>query len=338
MGKVAMLSVLTLLFVLGIVGYSLNRRTGDAVKNYSGYYDEDVARNIATSAVEIYILNLKNSPNLLGTFTIPSIMEGSATVDIVQKIPGNKDTLLMSSVGTYNGATDTVRNELYAVHGQIPPILGAVGMSTGKTATISITGNALTSGQDMNLNGTPASPAHSVAGIAINLTNPSTNVSISASASVKGNGTVSPDTERVPTLPDYTAFANEMIRLAKVYTGQTFSSSSTPLGTDSSPQISYITGNSMMTGTFSGSGILIINGDLKMSGQFTFHGLIIAYGTTNISIQTTGQSVLYGAMVIAGDNTSYSQAGNSTIQYSSQALNEAADQVIGKYLIADWWE
>ncbi|MCL5268098.1 MAG: hypothetical protein M1469_08340 [Bacteroidetes bacterium] len=338
MGKVAMLSVLTLLFVLGIVGYSLNRRTSDAVKNYAGYYEDDVARNIATSAVEIYILKLKDDQTLLGNFTIPAIMNGEATVNISQKIPGNSDTLLMTSVGIYNGATDTVRNELYAVQGQIPPILGAVGMSSGKSATIKISGNALTSGQDVNLNGTPVSPAHTVAGIAINLTNPSNNVSISATASVTGNGAVSPDTERVASLPDYTSFADEMIRLAKVYTGQTFSTSSPSLGTDNSPQISYITGNSTMSGTFSGSGILIVNGNLTMSGQFTFHGLIIAYGNTNISIQTTGQSKVYGAMIIAGDNTSYSQSGNSTIQYSSQALDDAASQVIGRYLIADWWE
>ena len=338
MGKVAMLSVLTLLFVLGIVGYSLNRRTNDAVQNYAGYYDGIVAKNIASSAVEIYILKLKDNPSLIGTFTIPAIMNGEATVDIAQKISGNNDTLLMSSVGAYNGTTDTVRNELYAVHGQIPPIYGAVGMSAGKSATIKISGNALTSGQDVNLNGSLASPPHTVAGIAINLTNPSNDVSISATASVTGNGTIDPDTERVANLPDYTAFADEMIRLARVYTGQTFSTSSPALGTDTSPQISYVTGNSTMTGTFSGSGILIVNGNLNMSGQFTFHGLIIAYGNTNISIQTTGQSTLYGAMIIAGDNTSYSQAGNSTIQYSSQALDEAANQVIGKYLIADWWE
>jgi len=93
-----------------------------------------------------------------------------------------------------------------------------------------------------------------------------------------------------------------------------------------------------MTGTFSGAGILIVNGNLNMSGQFTFHGLIIAYGNTNISIQTTGQSVLYGAMIIVGNNTSYQQSGNSTIQYSSDALDRAANEVIGKYLIADWWE
>ncbi len=338
MGKVAMLSVLTLLFVLGIVGYSLNRRTSDAVNNYAGYYEEDVARNIATSAVEIYILKLKDNPSLLGDFTIPSMLGGAAQVNISEKIPDDDDTLMMTSTGTYGTATFTVKNELYAVMGHIPPILGAVGMSTGKDATIKISGNALTSGKDVNLDGSAVVPANSVAGIAINLINPSNNVSISATASVTGNGTVDPDTERVPTLPDYTTFADEMIRLSKVYDGQTFSSSSSPIGTDDHPQISYITGNTMMTGTFSGSGILIVNGDLTMSGQFTFHGLIIAYGNTNISIQTTGKSILYGAMVIAGENTSYSQSGNSVIQYSSEALDDAASKVVGKYLIANWWE
>lgn len=338
MGKAALLSVLTLIFVLGIVGYSLNRRTTDAVKNYSSYYENDVARNIATSAVEIYILKLKDNPSLSGNFTIPSMLGGSATVDIADKIPDDDDTLLMTSTGTYGAATVIVKNELYAVTAHIPPILGAVGMSSNKDATIKITGNALTSGKDVDLDGSPAVPAQSVAGIAINSINPATNVSISATAMVTGNGAVEPDTERVPTLPDYTSFANEMIRLAKVYSSQTFSTSSTPLGTDAKPQISYVTGNSTMSGTFSGSGILIINGNLTMSGQFSFHGLIIVYGNTSISIQSTGESSLLGALIIAGNNTSYSQSGNSTIQYSSQALDKAASRAVGKYLIADWWE
>ena len=75
-----------------------------------------------------------------------------------------------------------------------------------------------------------------------------------------------------------------------------------------------------------------------MSGQFSFHGLIIAYGETNISITTTGQSNVYGAVVLAGTNTSYTQSGSSIVQYSSSAIKNIANKTVGKYLIADWWE
>lgn len=345
MGRMAILAVLTLLFSLSIIGYNMNRRATSAVGNYTGYYSGTRAHDIAASAAELYILKLKNNPTMRGTYSIDPILGGTASVNI-DTISGvydtsantNLDTLLMTCIGDYNNATDTVVNKLYPVPITIPAIHGAVAMSAGKSASISISGNAQTSGIDMNPGGTPVVPADSVPGIAINTVAPSSNVTVSATASVKGNGSLNPDTARVSGLPDYTSFANEMIRLAKVYSGQTFSSSSAPLGTPSSPQISYITGNTTMSGTCSGYGILIINGNLTMAGQFTFQGLIIAYGQANISIQTTGQSNVYGAVVMAGTNTSYSQSGKSVVQYSSSVIKSVQSSTIGRYLIEDWWE
>lgn len=345
MGRMAIIAVVTLLFTLSIIGYNINRRADSAVKNYAGYYDETRARDIASSAAEIYIRKLAVNPSLRGTSTIGSLLGGSATVNI-DSVVGvydvgagtNLDTLLMTTVGEYNDVTDTIVNKLYPVPITIPPIEGAIGMSAGQSASVKISGNAQTSGIDMNPDGTPVTPADSVPGITINSTVPSSNVSVSATASVTGNGTLNPDTARVTSLPNYTSFANEMIRLAKVYSGQTFSSSSPPLGTPSAPQISYITGNTTMSGTCSGYGILIINGNLTMSGQFTFQGLIIAYGQASISIQTTGQSTVYGAVVIAGSNTSYTQSGKSVVQYSKSVIKNVQQATVGRYLIEDWWE
>ena len=203
MGRMAIISALTLVFALAIIGYNINRRSTDAVNNYVGYYDYTCARDIATSAVEIYLLKLKENPTLRGAFSISSIMGGSAVVNIVELVSGTLDTLRMTSVGTYNTVVDTVINKLGAVPITIPPISGAVGMSTGRSASIKISGNAQTSGVDKNLNGTPVSPADSVAGIAINLTSPSGNISVAATATVTGNGSISPDTERVASLPVY---------------------------------------------------------------------------------------------------------------------------------------
>lgn len=345
MGRMAIIAVVTLLFSLSIIGYNINRRASAAVQNYAGYYDETRARDIASSAAEIYIRELAVNPSLRGTSTIGSLLGGSAivTIDSIVGVYDSSagahlDTLLMTSVGLYNEDSVTIVNKLYPVPIVIPPIKGAIGMSAGESASISITGDAQTSGIDMNPDSSALASPDSVAGIAINSSDPSDNVSISATASVKGNGALSPDTARVSGLPDYTGFANEMIRLAKVYNSQTFSSSSAPLGTPSSPQISYVTGNSTMTGTCSGCGILIINGDLKMSGQFTFQGLIIAYGQTSISIETTGQSMVYGAVVIAGQNTSYTQSGKSIVQYSSSVIHKVQETAVGRYLISDWYE
>lgn len=331
MGRMAVIAVLTLVFSLSIIGFNLNRRATDAVKNYVGNYDQTCAEDVATSAAEIYILKLKDNPSMTGTFAIDSILGGSATVDIAQLAT---DTLKMTSIGTYNTFSDTVKNKLYAVPVNIPPVFGGVSMSASKSASLTVSGTATISGVDKNPDGTLASPPDSVAGIALNST--ASSGSISLNNNINGRGTVTPDSEIVSNLPDYTSFADEMIRLATVYTGQTFSSGT--LGTDTSPQISYFTGTTKITGPVTGSGILIVNGNLDMSGQFTFHGLVIVYGSGSITVTQTGTSSIYGGVVLAGTNTSYVQKGTSLVQFSSSALNNVRNRTVGKYLIADWWE
>lgn len=331
MGRMAAIAVLTLVFSLSIIGVNINRRATDAVNNYVGSYGTTVAEDIASSAAEIYILKLKDNTSLLGTFTIDPIMGGSATVTIAAV---SADTLTMTSVGTFNTFTDTVRNKLYSVPIDIPPLLGGVSMSTGNTASVSVVGTAEISGVDTNPDGTPAFPPDSVAGLALNYT--ASSGSMSLNMNIKGKGKIYPDSERVSNLPNYTAFADQMVRLATVYTGQTFSSGS--LGNDANPQITYFTGHTKITGTVTGSGILVVNGNLDMSGSFTFHGLVIVYGSGSISVTQTGTSAIYGGVVLAGANTSYTQKGTSLVQYSSKTIKDVRDNTVGKYLIADWWE
>lgn len=331
MGRMAAIAVLTLVFSLSIVGVNLNRRATEAVNNYVGDYGRTAAEDIASSAAEIYILKLKDTPSLQGTFTIDSIMGGNATVIITSV---STDTLTMTSIGTFNTYTDTVRNKLYAVPIDIPPLAGGVSMSTGNSASVTVTGTAAINGIDTNPDGSLASPPDSVAGLALNSTAPTG--ALSLNMNIKGKGKIYPDSERVTNLPDYTSFADEMIRLATVYTGETFTDAT--LGTDSKPQITYFTGNTKITGSVTGSGILVVNGNLDMSGSFTFHGLVIVYGSGSISVTQTGTSAIFGGVVLAGDNTSYTQKGTSLVQYSSKAIKDVRNGTVGKYLIADWWE
>lgn len=345
MGRWAIIAVLTLLFTLSIIGYNVNRRADAAVSNYTDYYSYTRAQDIATSAAEIFIRKLDQSPYMRGTFTINPLLQGYATVEIdsiigvYDSLAGQKlDTLMMTSIGVCNGDSAVIMNKLYPVPLQIPPILGAVGISAGKSASISIGGNATTSGVDTNvING--SSPADSVAGVAINSTTSSSNITVNEN--VFGKGGLIPDTTRVSNAPDYTAFANAMIRLATVYSSQTFSSGT--LGTDSAPQISYFTGDTKITGPVTGSGILIVDGSLDISGKFNFHGLVIVYGATTISTSTVsytqeGTSDIYGGVIVAGNNTTYKQTGNALVRYSKAAIQNVQDKTIGEYLIMDWWE
>ena len=345
MGRMAIIAVVTLLFSLSIVGYNMNRRATSAVNNYVDYYSRTRAEDVASSAAEIYIRKLNEDPSMRGTFTISPLMQGSATVEI-DSITGvydsaagqSLDTLLMTSTGVYNDDTDIVMNKLYPVPLGIPLPPGAVSISAGKSVSIMIGGNATTSGVDTNvING--STPSDSVAGIAISPSTSSSNISVNQN--IYGKGGMVPDTMTVSNPPDYTTFANAMIRLATVYGNQTFSSGT--LGTDASPQITYFTGDTKITGPVTGSGILIVNGSLNISGNFNFHGLVIVYGATSISTSMVGftqegTSDIYGGVVIAGNNTSYQQTGNALVRYSKAAIQNVQDKTVGKYLIMDWWE
>ncbi len=346
MGRFAIIAVITLLFSLSIVGYNMNRRATSAVNNYTNYYSETRAEDVASSAAEIFIRKLNEDPTMRGTYTIDPLLQGSATVRIdsitgvYDTLAGQAlDTLMMTSVGVFDGDSDVIMNKLYPVPLQIPTPPGAVSMSAGKSVSIEIGGHATTSGIDTNvINGSPA--PDSVAGVAINSATPSSNISVDDN--VFGKGGMVPDTMRVSGTANYTTFANAMIRLATVYSGETFSSGT--LGTDLAPQITYFTGDTHITGPVTGSGILIVDGALNISGQFTFHGLVIVYGTTTISASSTssytqeGASAIYGGVVVAGENASYSQQGSALVRYSSAAIQNVQDKTVGKYLIMDWWQ
>jgi hypothetical protein len=71
-----------------------------------------------------------------------------------------------------------------------------------------------------------------------------------------------------------------------------------------------------------GQGLLLIDGDLVISGSFEFSGLIVAKG--GIKISGTGNKItgaLLAQDVAIDDQNSIS--GNTTLQFSSCALNKA---------------
>jgi cytoskeletal protein CcmA (bactofilin family) len=77
-----------------------------------------------------------------------------------------------------------------------------------------------------------------------------------------------------------------------------------------------------MSGGARGQGLLLIEGDLEITGNFEFTGLIVAKG--GIKIAGTGNKItgaLLAQDVDIGDKNSIS--GNTTLQFSSCALNKA---------------
>jgi hypothetical protein len=86
--------------------------------------------------------------------------------------------------------------------------------------------------------------------------------------------------------------------------------------------IIHAKGNLHITGG-QGQGILLVDGDLTLAGNFWFAGMVIVRGT--LRTQGSGAGVLGAVMAanIALDEEASSTLGNSYIQYSSCALQQA---------------
>jgi hypothetical protein len=82
--------------------------------------------------------------------------------------------------------------------------------------------------------------------------------------------------------------------------------------------IVHALGNVRITGT-KGQGILLVDGDLEISGGFTYDGIMIIRGT--LSSTGTGAHITGGVMAANVSLDETSVLGNSTINYSSCAIN-----------------
>lgn len=112
-------------------------------------------------------------------------------------------------------------------------------------------------------------------------------------------------------------------------------------GSFENPQVTVIdfTGDKLklkFNGNLKGYGILVINsGANKKSkvsflGSFEWHGLIIVTGEAKMELKVSGNSAIYGGLVVANTNEDTSEeqfkfkdTGNSLIQYSCTAITKA---------------
>ena len=119
---------------------------------------------------------------------------------------------------------------------------------------------------------------------------------------------------------DWIDFANYCIPRADNVNPATTGSGA--LGTRTAPEITVIDEYKTYAGTVDGAGIMIIQdpGEAHFSGTFHWEGLIILLGGANVFF--SGNTFLYGAVVMADYSTkSISLTGSSNIMYSSDALD-----------------
>jgi hypothetical protein len=120
--------------------------------------------------------------------------------------------------------------------------------------------------------------------------------------------------------------------------GRYFTGTPSDTGTTSAPKFTFVDGNASIS---DGAGLLVVTGTLSMGGNASFNGVILVLGDGVLDRNGGGNGDILGAMVVAKfartwpaseNNIAHpflaptyttSGGGNSTIQYSSSAVNNA---------------
>src|SRR5437016_10820759 len=105
MGRMALIIVLGFGVTLAIMSKSITGRVTDTVENATHYYDQTRSKNIATSAAEIYLRKMRGGTAPAGSYSISSIMGGSASITITnidKNSAAKPDTMKMTTISKYN--------------------------------------------------------------------------------------------------------------------------------------------------------------------------------------------------------------------------------------------
>lgn len=330
--KVLIISIATLFLLISIVIMmrgSTTRISDLPVETFNATQ----AQYIANSGLNITLNKLRFNKNLRGVFQNNQLLGGTYDVSI----KGN-DTVIIEVNSKFmdkrgKASVNTIWDKI-----TLPTINSSMGISSSNLS-ISLHGNILISGIDKNPDGTPGT-SPSVSGISVENVNDSIRIVNGIPDNVKPNiiGSGSPPSVSVnSTTQNYNEFINQYIQSADIVLSSGTYSSGTVLGTPENPKITFISGDANFAGNASGAGILIIYGDMSCAGNFNYQGLVIVYGNTQISASASGNSAIYGAMLIIGPSVSISATGSAIINYSSKAISNVRQKLkSSKFIVYNW--
>ena len=332
-----------LLLMLGFAGLTtlltmnLNTNVSQGLEETVNFYDQTQARLIANSGVEIFLEQLRRNKTLKGSFKNNSLLGGNFDLSIT----GVDSLMTITADATFKGITHRSIVTARRSGITIPDIYGSLYVSA-QNLNVNLKGNVEINGNDHDINGNPVA-GPSVPGIAVD--NPADSAYIineikpKVSKNILGLGgdpsvhTVNSATNWEDVTANYIFAADTTLPSGNYATG-------TVLGTTANPKITYVNGDVHFTGQAEGAGIMVVNGNITLSGQFTFRGILIGYGQSTIETKTVGNSGVYGAVILVGDNVEIdASAGNSKMFYSSQSINLAKNNLKStRFEILSWWE
>jgi len=268
-------------------------------------------------------------------------------------IEDTNDIIQVTSVASFMGVSHTTVVEASAelLPLNYPP--GAMYLSSGTVAGLkknAINGNIEINGKDHDLNGdllpaAPVLPGIAVDGI-VQQTAVIDMIQKNQINNVVGAGGV-PSVVVVNNSIDWTEYAQLLADNADILINSQESmygslSNNGSWGTTDNPKVTFINGDIHLTNssTATGCGILIVNGNLAISGTIEFKGLVIAYKDTQISLNLSGNGLILGGLVVAGNQINVDvQAGNFDLLYSKPALDLVKNLLKTKrFNVLSWWE
>lgn len=330
--KVLIVSLITLVLLLSIIFYlrGITSRISDkAIETFN----QTQAKYIASSGLQITLNKLRLNKTLRGNFSNNQLFGGFYDVSI-----SGSDTVKVLVNSKY--LNQSAKTSVITIWNNItlPPINSAMSISSSNIE-ISLHGNILISGIDKNPDGTSGT-ASPVSGISVENVSDSIRIANGIPNNVKPNvigSTPSPSISVNSNALNYNELINQYIQSADIILPSGTYSSGTILGTPDNPKITFISGNATFAGNASGAGILIVYGDMSCAGNFNYQGLVIVYGNTQISASASGNSTIYGGMLVIGPSVDISATGSAVINYSSKTIKNIQQNLkSSKFIVTNW--
>lgn len=341
MGRTALLLVLGLGAAFGVIGINLRNSGNAATEHQVGYHKYASARNLARTAVHARLRAIDRGESLTGR-SDGSFNGGTfyTTVDTLSTV----DTIAMNAYSQFAESTYTMRLKLYRYSKPFPVPTAAVGIRA-TPVNFKMQGSAVIDGRDHDpngaLTGNPGLP-----GVAVMTGTDSTTVmNNGGSTKITGTPKVAVDTTTSNPLDYVQEYLNNY--------DYRYTQADSPInsnitwGSQDDPKIVVCytpdtTVSVKFNGNCEGWGILVVHGNLNLAGTFKWHGLVIAYGDESV-IQVSasvGTPQIYGALIMSGGpGSSFEMKGNVSMNYSSQALQQARwIKKLLAYRIMEWYE
>ena len=339
MGKSILLITMGLSVIIGFFILKLNANSKEGLSVTVHQFEITQARLIANSGIETYLEKMRRNKTLSGEFLDKPLFGGSYSI----YISGPDSNLTIRSVGKFDAVEHESLVKATRSPVELSPVYGSMYVSSSNLS-LNLNGNMSIDGNDHNPNDTSKSGSGiSLPGISVDSPNDSTFIVDSIKTRIAGKidglgGT--PSVRTVNDVLDWNEVTQNLIFAADLTVPAGTYTESKQFGTPPDPKITYVTGNVTLSGECDGDGIMIINGNIKMAGKFTYRGIIIVYGQSTIDAQFAGNGGgIWGSVILVGQSVSIQATGKSSFYYSSQAIENAKNNLkSSRFKIVSWWE